>query len=86
MRYRGTALEALSFKKGPWRYNNFFAVIDTAYDWKCKPSELGLCDPKDDFAIMTAYTRTSALMRAYDQQQQEEAAERAAARAKKGRR
>jgi hypothetical protein len=37
-----------------------------AHYWNKKPSELGLCDPADDPAVMMSYYQTSRLMEAYE--------------------
>ena len=46
-----------------------------AHYWGKKPSELGLCEPDDDPAIMMAYYQTSQAMEAYETFQQQQAAE-----------
>jgi len=37
-----------------------------AHYWNKKPSELGLCDPMDDPAVMMSYYETSKTMEAYE--------------------
>jgi hypothetical protein len=40
--------------------------VATAHFWNRKPSELGLCDPEDDPAVMESYYITVKQMEAYD--------------------
>jgi len=60
------SLAGLSVKPGHWQYNQYFALIDVACDWKMRPSEFGLCDPADDLTIMMAHKETIAKMNAWD--------------------
>ena len=46
-----------------------------AHYWGKKPSELGLCKPDDDPAVMMAYFQTARTMEAYDALQQQKAVE-----------
>ena len=46
-----------------------------AHYWNKKPSELGLCDPEDDPAVMMAYYQATKQMEAYDAYLQQKAVE-----------
>ena len=46
-------------------------MIDVLHDWKRRPSEFGLCDEKDDLAVMVAYNRDTAKMIAYESETRE---------------
>jgi hypothetical protein len=48
-----------------------------------KPSALGLCDPKDDPAVMLAYMNTKQTMEAYEVYLQERETEKANRRTKR---
>lgn len=58
--------------RGHWQYADYFARIDTCFQWHIRPSEMGLCEPEEDFGVMMAYTRSTAKMRAWEGKQQEE--------------
>jgi hypothetical protein len=53
-----------------WEFSTFFSIVDAAHDWHEKPSFFGICDPKDDPVIMSAYSRSVARMRAIENQEQ----------------
>jgi hypothetical protein len=40
--------------------------VATAHYWQRKPSELGLCEPEQDAAVMKAYMETVKDMEAYE--------------------
>lgn len=40
--------------------------MGTAHFWNCKPSELGLCTPEEDAAIMMSYYLNVKGIEAYD--------------------
>jgi hypothetical protein len=60
-------------KPGNWRASPFFTEVGTAHYWNRKPSELGLCDPEDDPAIMESYYLTIKTMEAYEAHLQQKA-------------
>lgn len=62
-------------ESGEWSYSHEFSLCDTAKEWGRRPSEFGLCAPEDDYAVMLAYTRTVATMRAKEALEQRRAAE-----------
>ena len=49
-----------------WVHSRYFSAIDVCHDWHIRPSEFGLCEPDDDFAVMTAYTSTVADINSYE--------------------
>jgi hypothetical protein len=49
-----------------------YQKVQTAHDWGYKPSELGICDPEDDLAVMAAYTNTRTRMAAWEEHKREE--------------
>jgi len=59
--------------------------VDVAYDWKVRPSVFGICAADDDFAVMTAYTRVSGIIKAHQAQLQEEQMEKASRPRRKAR-
>jgi len=60
-------------------------MADAAHDWQRPPSFFGICEPKDDPILMTAYTRTVARMRAVENMEQAKAAKKANRKGKRGR-
>jgi hypothetical protein len=71
VQWKGRPLADLSLRKGNWTYAQEFEAVETAHDWGIRPSELGICSPDEDMAVMTAYTRTISRMRAWEAQEQE---------------
>lgn len=60
-----------------WEYSQFFSIVDAAHDWNKPPSFFGICRVEDDPAIMTAYSRTVANMRAVENSEQAKAQKKA---------
>lgn len=49
-----------------------FSQVGIAQRWSGRlPSELGICDPSDDVALMASYLRQRDLMSAYESQERE---------------
>jgi hypothetical protein len=46
-----------------------YGQVSVAHEWGKRPSELGICSPEDDVALMAAYTRTRQLMQAIESQE-----------------
>lgn len=63
-------ISRLAVKEGEWSFSNYFALVDTCHDWGRLPSAFGLCEAKDDLAVMQAYSGTVARMRAWESQEQ----------------
>lgn len=66
-----TPLSKLKSKPGEWWASQFFAQVEVAHDWHVRPSTLGICTEDEDVAVMSAYTRTTAAMSAWDNTQSE---------------
>ena len=77
MRWKKSDLRQIHLKDGDWSYTAFFEAVSVAHDWHVKPSELGICPPEDDPAVMAAYTRTMGRMRAKEREEEEARAEKA---------
>lgn len=43
--------------KGQWSVSEYFSRCGAAKAWGRRPSELGLCHPEQDAALMIAYER-----------------------------
>jgi hypothetical protein len=56
-----------ALRSGNWRASQFYTEVGTAHYWNRKPSELGLCEPGEDAAVMLSYYQTTKTMEAYDQ-------------------
>lgn len=54
-----------------WHTAPYFGYVMAAYEWHVRPSELGLCRPEEDLAVMLTYVDTRARMQAYEQRQAE---------------
>lgn len=53
-------------KKSKWTAAPFYTEVGMAHYWNKMPSELGLCNPEDDPAVMMSYYETSRTMEAYE--------------------
>jgi len=49
-----------------------FQKLGTAHDWGYKPSELGICKPKHDLDLMSAYTNAKNKMALWEEHAREE--------------
>jgi hypothetical protein len=58
-----------------WRASPFYSDGGVAHFWNRKPSELGLCEPDEDPALMKAYYQTVKDMEAYEGYLQQKQAE-----------
>lgn len=70
---------------GEWSYSHAFSLCDTAKEWGVTPSFMGICLPEDDPAVMLAYTRSVATMRAWEGHLQKIEAEKNKAKGSPGR-
>ena len=59
-------MKHLATPRSKWKYSSYFAMVDTAHEWGKRPSELGLCKPAEDLAVMQVYTDTVARMRSQE--------------------
>jgi hypothetical protein len=57
--------------------------VAAAHYWNRKPSELGLCEPSEDPAVMLAYFRTSKSIEAWDAELQRKEMEKVKAKRKR---
>ncbi len=48
--------------EGKWSHTSIFSALYAAYEWKIRPSELGICAPEEDIIYMVAYLHTHSLM------------------------
>lgn len=61
-------LDELPGKTPKWKYSEYFALVDIAYNWKgLLPSQLGLCAPEEDLIVMSAYLSSVSKMRQYEE-------------------
>lgn len=58
-------------RPGGWRASQFFSEVATAHYWNRLPSELGLCDPDEDPAVMMSYYLSVRAMEGYEYHLQE---------------
>ena len=66
--WKGHSLKQLvtQVKESDWRAAQYFNEVAAAHYWNRKPSELGLCAPKDDPEVMMGYYLTVKSMEAYN--------------------
>ena len=60
-------------KKSDWSWSEdeimgpfLWEKLSTAHDWQKLPSELGICEPEDNAAYMTAFSNTQAKMSSWE--------------------
>lgn len=68
----------MASRTGDWFFDELFNNVGAAQAWHQRPSDLGLCLPEEDAAVMIAYSNTANRMRAYEQTLQEKEAAKAA--------
>jgi hypothetical protein len=74
---------ASKVSKSDWKAAPYFNEVATAHYWNRKPSEIGLCDPEDDPAVMLAYYVTMKTIEAYNSHLQQQEMERARQKGKR---
>lgn len=77
--YKGRSVSYKSIRAGHWEIKDpmgkyLWGQLDVAHDWHRWPSELGICQPDDDVALMAGFTRTKKLMQVYEDQEREKQA------------
>jgi hypothetical protein len=53
-------------RPGNWRATAYFTEVGMAHFWGRLPSELGLCEPEEDPAVMMSYYLAAKGIEAYD--------------------
>lgn len=76
MRYKKEPIQFSDLNKSNWQFESdiggyAYTLTAVAKDWGRLPSELGVCTPDMDIAVMVAFTQTRNLMATYEQEEQE---------------
>lgn len=59
--------------KGDWEFveemgQYIYHLVDVAFQWGMKPSEVGVCEPEYDVPLMVAFARNKAMRAAWETQ------------------